>query len=197
MSPNKQGSTSPWRDGGGRELTVEELAARVIAKIEALAGSDRLATHGHRLLFAIAVHSLECWLLPLLYSDHHAKKITGCLQAANEARYRSNEKPLSKPAPRSAASRPAESKDYRVYEAVSRGYLKRKKLMDGGEKNRSLGLFLEKLAAMQARRASSLPAAAAAPEAAAPAGSLQASSAPLPSPPDQDGLPTQDRRRND
>jgi hypothetical protein len=136
----------PWREAG-RELTVDELAARVAAKIEGLIGSDFLAAHGHRFLFAIAVHSIECWLLPLLYDDNRATKISGCLAAANEARRRRNEAPLSKP------SRAGESKDHRAYDAVSRGYLKRKKLLQGSSENRSLGLFVATLAAIESRPA--------------------------------------------
>lgn len=142
----------PWREGG-RELTIDELAARVAAKIEGLIGPDLLAAHGHRFLFAIAVHSIECWLLPLLYDDNRATKISGCLAAANEARRRRNEAPLSKP------SRAGESKDHRAYDAVSRAYLKRKNLDAGGKKNRSLGLFLEKLTTLEAARANAASAA--------------------------------------
>jgi hypothetical protein len=137
----------PWREAG-RELTVDELAARVAAKIEGLIGPDLLAAHGHRFLFALAVHSIECWLLPLLYDDNRSAKISGCLAAANEARRRRNEAPLSKPV------RGGESKDHRAYDSVSRPYLKRKRLVQGGEKNRSLGIFLEKLAAVVPRTAS-------------------------------------------
>jgi hypothetical protein len=135
----QKGFDVPHREDG-RELSVEELAARVRQRLERIIGAEFCAEHGHRLIFAVAVHGIECWLLPLLYQDNHTGKITGCLSAANEARRRGNKNPLSTP------GRKGENKDPRSYQDASRGYTKRKQLMALHDKNPSLSLFVRQLA---------------------------------------------------
>jgi hypothetical protein len=120
---------------------VEELVERVIEKLEDIIGSEFCAEHEGRLVFAIAVHSIECWLLPLFHPDSpsHARKITGCLNAANEARSKRNQRPLSTP------GRRGDSKDPQSYHDASREYTKRKRLMALRDKNPSLALFVRQL----------------------------------------------------
>jgi hypothetical protein len=124
----------PHREDG-RALSVPELVERVNAKLAGIIGAEFCAAHGDRLIFAVAVHGIECWLLPLLYQSNHAGKITGCLNAANEARKKRNEKPLST----------REHKDPRSYQDASRAYTKRKRLLALCDKNPSLGLFVRQL----------------------------------------------------
>ena len=42
--------------------------------------------YGDRIIFAISVHSIECWLLPIYFNTQHQKagKITGCLDTLNK-----------------------------------------------------------------------------------------------------------------
>jgi hypothetical protein len=123
----------------GRELSVEELAARIRERLEGIMGAELCARHGHRLIFAVAVHSIECWLLPLFHEDNRAGKITGCLNAVNNARRKRNESPLSRPA------RKGDSKDPRSYDHASRAYTKRKRLLAVCDRNPSLALFVREL----------------------------------------------------
>jgi hypothetical protein len=131
----QKGFDVPHREEG-RELSVAELAARMRERLERIIGAEFCAEHGHRLIFAVAVHSIECWLLPLIYQDNRAGKITGCLNEVNEARRRGNKSALST----------REHKDVRSYEDASRGYTKRKQLMALHDKNPSLALFVRQLA---------------------------------------------------
>lgn len=135
----QKGFDVPHREDG-RELTVPELAARVREKLEGVIGAEDCARHGHRLVFAIAVHGIECWLLPLYYQDNRAGKITGCLQAVNEAHRKRNQRPLS------TQGRRGDSKDPRSYRDASRAYTKRKHLLALCDKNPSLALFVAELA---------------------------------------------------
>ena len=123
----------------GRELSVTELVTRVIGKLEGVIGTEFCAEHEDRLIFAIAVHSIECWLLPLFYTDSHARKVTGCMNAVNEARKKRNQRPLS------TSGRRGESKDPQSYRDASREYTKRKRLMALRDKNPSLALFVRQL----------------------------------------------------
>ncbi|MDQ2732941.1 MAG: phage tail protein [Armatimonadota bacterium] len=76
----------PHREGE-RELTPDELVDRVSDALIARIGDEFYQKHRERILFAISVHSIECWLLPLYYLNAPAKsgKTTGCLPTLNQA----------------------------------------------------------------------------------------------------------------
>lgn len=126
----------PWR-AGGRELDPVELAGRVIEKLKSIIGHDVCAENGHRILFAVAVHGIECWLLPLFFTNNKAAKVTGCLQAANNERRKKNLTPLSKA--------DGEDKDPRSYRDASLPYQDHKTLLRFSKKNPSLCAFVEQL----------------------------------------------------
>ncbi|WP_052519434.1 hypothetical protein [Archangium violaceum] len=134
----QKGYDVPHREGG-RELEVAELVMRVTEKFKGIIGDEFLRAHGHRFLFAVAVHGIECWLLPLLYEDNRATKTTGCLDACNRERIRRNKPPLS------AAGHKSETKNVKAYQEVAREYAKRKRLYAVRDKNPSLALFIAQL----------------------------------------------------
>lgn len=138
----EKGFDVPWHDGG-RELTAEELINRVTARLRDALGRDFCEAHGDRVIFAIAVHQIECWLLPLFFEDKQqkAEKITGCLDAANDARRKQNKLPLKK----------GDQKQPRVYEEVSREYARPRRLMKLYGLNPSLNVFIEGLDALLLR----------------------------------------------
>src|SRR5260370_40031899 len=115
----------------------------------------------HRILFAVAVDTIECWLLPLLYGDKKkAAKTTGGLESANQALRKADEDALSA----------GETKFIRAYEKASRGYRKRKTLNKLRNKNPSLDLFIKQLDALQNRLTAAGPQPSQSPAAAAPEG---------------------------
>jgi hypothetical protein len=65
----------------GIELTPEKLAEKVSLKLQSLIGQDFYENFSERIIFAIAVHSTECWLLPLYCKNHEKQKYKGCLKA--------------------------------------------------------------------------------------------------------------------
>lgn|GEM_PF-214441 len=134
----QKGYDVPHREGG-RELEVEELVTRVIQKFQGIMGDEFWRAHGHRFLFAVAVHGIECWLLPLLYDDNRATKTTGCLDACNRERIKRNKTPLS------SSGHKSETKNVRAYQEVAREYAKRKRLDAVHDKNPSLALFISQL----------------------------------------------------
>lgn len=124
----------PWRDQG-RELSPEELIERVAAKLRAMIGETINKEHGHRFIFAVAVHSIECWLLPILFKDNKKSKITGCLDAADHE-LRVQKRPRL---------RRGDGKDPDGYKAASATYRKRKILFQHRDANPSLTVFLREL----------------------------------------------------
>jgi hypothetical protein len=133
---------------GGKQLSPEELVARVVDKLTALMG-EAAPEHQHKVLFAIAVDGIECWLLPLFYPDKRAAKVTGCLKAVNEALKRRRRQPLSTEE-KKGRDRVVERKSPSAYEEASLEYTERARLMAVYDKNPSLRLFVEQVEAARA-----------------------------------------------
>jgi hypothetical protein len=111
--------------------TPEALIKRVSARLREVMGEDFIEQYGEQVIFAIAVDTIECWLLPLWASGKKQGKATGCLGELNSALRRKKEKPVGK--------------NYRDYERVSSRLQKRKVLMEGYQSNPSLKVFVEAL----------------------------------------------------
>ncbi|WP_143393884.1 hypothetical protein [Fimbriiglobus ruber] len=131
----------PRREGGS-ELSLPDRVARVIARLKRDVEPEFCTAHEHRILFAIAVDSIECWLLPLLYVNNKAQKTTGCLDAANDTLRKKKMDGLSS----------AEGTKFpRAYERASREYTKQKSLTKHRSRNPSLELFVKQLDDLQGR----------------------------------------------
>lgn len=91
--------------------------------------------NAHKIIFAIAVHQIECWVLPFV-SDKpsDSNKITGCTGAlesiANRKGYSIDQKNYG---------------DGKYYDDLSKGMKNRKDLMRISKSNISLGLFIKDL----------------------------------------------------
>jgi len=74
----------PQRNENG-EFPPEELIEKVIEKFkEEIIGEDFYGKYQHRIIWAISVHSIECWLLPLYYKDNKKSNFKNCLGALNK-----------------------------------------------------------------------------------------------------------------
>ena len=125
----------------GRTLKVEELASDVRARLLVEMGSPDEAVTA-RMIFAIAVDELECWLLPLLFDRSEktrSEKTTGCLKTAND-------KLASEKRPQLSAH-DGSKKNPRAYEAASSDFRKKKDLVAAAGRNESLRLFVRELGA--------------------------------------------------
>lgn len=114
----------------GRSLEPAELVARVGGRLLEIIGPDDAAFYGDRIILAVCVREVECWLLPL-WDSGKAAKCEGCSSAVDYALHKADEAPLNK--------------NPRRYEAASKDYRKRKTLLEKGPQNPSLAIFLEEL----------------------------------------------------
>ncbi len=89
----EKGFDVPRREKG-RELSVSDRIDRVITRLQDI-DTGFFRANADRILFAIAVDTIECWLLPLLYDNNKAAKIAGCLESANRALRKANKDALS------------------------------------------------------------------------------------------------------
>lgn len=136
----QKGYDVPWKDQDGNNLSPDALLDRVMDRLVEIIGAELYARHKDRFIFAIAVHEIECWLLPLFFENKKQKaaKITGCLDAANHELKKRDERPLST----------SRGKDPRRYRQVARAYAKRRTLMTACDRNPSFQRFITRLDAL-------------------------------------------------
>jgi hypothetical protein len=116
----------------GKDLPVPALIAGVIEKLRSLIGDDDCTKYQGRLIFAVCVHSIECWLLPL-WDARSAAATKNCLDRLNDALRRQNKPTIPDP------------KTVPPYDNAAKPYRKRDELLNNGVKNPSLAAFIEQL----------------------------------------------------
>jgi hypothetical protein len=71
------------QDENGK-FTPQQLIEKVIEKFRGAIGDDFYSKYQQKIIFASSVHSIECWLLPLYYTDKNKKsKFKNCLDTLN------------------------------------------------------------------------------------------------------------------
>jgi hypothetical protein len=124
-------------DEQGIKLPVNEVVNNVKQKFEKLFiekfGNDFLDTNKHRILYAISVDEIECWLLPLHYVDNTKAATTNCLFKLNQQLAKNNEKIIPK----------GKEGAVPTYRKISKLYMKNKVLMDKYPQNPSFKIFIE------------------------------------------------------
>lgn len=122
----------PTQKGETLDLFIERVKNRFKSIISTQLGRDFYELNGHRIIFAIAVDEIECWLLPLFYTDKTQAAINNCLFKLNQK------------LPENSKINP-NNKDKRVYQRISRDFMKVKVFQKTYPKNPSFKLFIEEL----------------------------------------------------
>ncbi len=119
----------------GHLLPVEEIVTRVAAKLQQQIGDAVWDMYHERILFAVAVDTIECWLLPLYVVEAKGKARTlNCLEFLNRSLLKKNLRPIN-----------PQSKEPRLYEKLADPYSRGSELAKHGGKNPSLAIFLERV----------------------------------------------------
>jgi hypothetical protein len=79
----------------GDEKTPAELLEDVLGKLKSLILPEIKAAYSEKIFFAVSIHTLECWLLPLYYTNNHKSDTKGCLVTLNTELVKKNIKPIS------------------------------------------------------------------------------------------------------
>ena len=117
------------------EFTPQQLIAKVIDKFRDGIGEDFYNTNQQKIIFAISVHSIECWLLPLYYTDKQKKaKCKNCLNTLNYELSKQHKFTIDKNA-----------KNPEYYREIAKQYGKHKVLMKHYQDNPSLKIFIEEI----------------------------------------------------
>ncbi|MGO8671197.1 MAG: hypothetical protein ACLQVD_07535 [Capsulimonadaceae bacterium] len=124
------------RSPEGVELAVEELINAVANHLIGKIGAETFSTVNNRIVFAVCVHSIECWFLPCYYPNDRTKrsKVTGCLGTLDQALKR--EKPPFS----------IDAKTLEYYDRMVRKCFDKKKDIEAAAKHQpSLRAFLDQL----------------------------------------------------
>jgi len=109
------------------DLTTQELISKIIEKLIVQIESSFYEQNREKIIFAISVHSLECWILPL-YKDLKKEKIVGCFETLQRE-----------------SKKIKVIKEYKTYDKLTRDFTKHKKLMPIVSKNESFQIFINLL----------------------------------------------------
>lgn len=112
------------------DVSTQELIEKVIERLIFQIDSKKsfYNQHKEKIIFAISVHSLECWILPLYKKDLKTEKVTGCYESLQRE-----------------SKKIKVSKNYNVYNKLSTPLSKNKKLMKIVSKNISFRVFIDGL----------------------------------------------------
>ncbi len=111
------------------EFIPEELIKKVIEKFKEEIGEDFYGKYQERIIWAISVHSIECWLLPLYYKDNKKSNFKNCLGALNMQLDKKHGFTI-------------DAKKPQYYRQISEKYRKHKNLMACYQHNPSLKSFV-------------------------------------------------------
>jgi len=107
-----------------REL-IEKVIERLIKQIDIKGEFYKL--YKEKIIFAISVHSLECWILPI-YRSYKNEKISGCFETLKRE-----------------SKKIKVSKTQKIYDELSKDFLKYKKLMKIVSQSYSFQIFINSL----------------------------------------------------
>lgn len=116
----------------GCDLSPDEIIKRVKEKLISLMDKMFYDDYKEKMIFAICVHSIECWFLPLYYSDNRKSKTGNCLETLNR-KLKSQEGFFIGP----------KNKNSRYYEKISRKFQNKKKLHKMSSQNPSFNIFIK------------------------------------------------------
>ena len=114
------------------ENFVERIKNRLTLLISNQMTTELYESYAQRIIFAVAVDEIECWLLPLFYDDKTQAATNNCLFKLNQklpVNYKINPK----------------NKDKRIYQRISKDFMKTKTLQQAYTNNLSFKLFVEDL----------------------------------------------------
>jgi hypothetical protein len=72
-------------DNGGKPKSSAQLHDEVVQKLSSLIKEDIREKYKGRIFFAICIHTIECWLLPVFYVNKHKTDTSNCLSTLNVA----------------------------------------------------------------------------------------------------------------
>jgi hypothetical protein len=114
------------------DISVEDCVLKIQNMLIGLIGVDFYASYSSKIIFAISVDSIECWLLPIYFQNQpkQASKTVNCLNTLNQILSKQENYTIDKKKPH-------------YYRKATKPYLKHKDLVKLYPLNPSLKIFVE------------------------------------------------------
>lgn len=118
--------------------TVEELYHDVVVKLKSLIDPSILQLHADKIFFAVCIHTIECGLLPVYFTNHHKSDIRNCLSTLNTELGKRKMDVLAQGNKNNAVS-------VRAYDAILKNWKKKQDIMDAAQHNVAFKSFIDAL----------------------------------------------------
>ncbi len=123
--------------------SIDELHYDVLEKLRGLINPEILKEFADKILFAICIHSIECWLLPVFYIDNHKTKTQNCLETLNVA-FRKKDIHIITPKNKN------EPIGKRAYESALKNWKRKHDILNSAKHNIGFKRFIDSLANLEA-----------------------------------------------
>ena len=120
------------RDAQNQYLLTEMIIQNTVDKFIELIGNQVYEKYQNQIIFAISVHSIECWLLPIYYKNKKKSETVNCLNKLNQELRKQEKFTISK-------------KNPTYYRQISEKYRKTKTLKIGYKNQISFDVFIQNL----------------------------------------------------
>jgi hypothetical protein len=120
--------------------TNEELHNDIVAKLISLINPSILEKNSNNIIFAVCIHTIECWLLPIYYTNNHKSDTRTCLPTLNKELTRKNIDAL-----------PTKNKDKnnlrsnKSYNDILKNWKKKQDIIDSSKHNIGYSIFVNSL----------------------------------------------------
>lgn len=118
--------------------TTDELYEHVVAKLRGLIKPEIFEAHEKQIFFAICIHTIECWLLPVYYKNNHKADSRNCLSTLNLELRRQNISTIPTKDKNS-------SKSIRTYETILRNWKRKQDIIDAAQHNTGFRNFIDSI----------------------------------------------------
>lgn len=118
--------------------TIDDLYTDIVEKLKGLIKPEILAVHNDKIFFAICIHTIECWLLPLYYGNNHKSDTKNCLGTLNTELRKKNINVI----PSKDKNNP---KSIRTYETILRDWRKKQDIVNSSQHNPAFKKFTDSL----------------------------------------------------
>jgi|ERR1035437_8925279 hypothetical protein len=122
---------------GNVKKTNEELYHDIIDKLKSLINSELLDEYEGKIVFAISINTIECWLLPIYFTNNHKSDTRNCLTTLNTELRRRDLIPIP----------PKKQKEKRkiVYESILRNWRRKRDITNAAQYNAGFSFFIDSL----------------------------------------------------
>ncbi len=117
---------------------IEVLYNDIVTKLKDLIKPEILEEYEEKIFFAICIHTVECWLLPIYFTNKHKSKTINCLSTLNPKLRQKNIKAI----PLKDKNKPT---SIRTYETILKNWRKKEDIDNAAKHNYAFLAFLKSM----------------------------------------------------